>query len=119
MTEKLLNENIISEEVEQRYYYKDSNNNYYSYKEEHNDLIEITEQEWNEHLSRIMPQSIQYTAEQIQAQNRIRQLKQLLSDTDYQAIKYAEGMLSAEEYASMKAQRQAWRDEINRLEKEI
>ena len=36
--------------------------------------------------------------------------------TDYQAIKYAEGQLTEEEYAPIKAQRQAWRDEINLLE---
>ena len=41
-----------------------------------------------------------------------------LSDTDYLAIKFAEGALSESEYAPMRAQRQAWRDEINRLEAE-
>lgn len=105
--------------MEYRYYYKDSNNNYYSYKEEHNNLIEITEQEWNEHLSSIMPKSKEYNLEQIQIKKRIAELKRNLVNTDYQAIKYAEGMLSASDYAEMKAQRQAWRDEINRLEKEI
>lgn len=50
---------------------------------------------------------------------RILQLKQLLSSTDYQAIKYAEGELSASEYAPIKKQRKAWREEINQLEKEI
>lgn len=51
--------------------------------------------------------------------NRITELKNLLAETDYQAIKYAEGQLSSNEYASMKAQRQAWRDEINELETEV
>lgn len=50
---------------------------------------------------------------------RIDVLKQHLFDTDYQAIKYAEGQISAEDYASIKAQRQAWREEINELEKEL
>lgn len=49
----------------------------------------------------------------------IEVLKERLAETDYQALKYVEGALSEEEYAPMKAQRQAWRDEINRLEKEI
>lgn len=48
--------------------------------------------------------------------NRITELKQLLAESDYKAIKYAEGWLSAEEYADTKAQRQAWRNEINELE---
>ena len=48
----------------------------------------------------------------------IADLQNRLAETDYQAIKYAEGWLSEEEYAPIKAQRQAWREEINRLEKE-
>lgn len=50
------------------------------------------------------------------AEQQILELKQMLDDTDYQAIKYAEGWLTDEEYAPIKEQRQAWRDEINRLE---
>ena len=49
-------------------------------------------------------------------QARIAELKFYLSETDYRAIKYAEGVITAEEYAATKAQRQAWRDEINALE---
>lgn len=36
---------------------------------------------------------------------RIIALKQALKNTDYQAIKYAEGLLTEEEYAPIKAQR--------------
>ena len=50
---------------------------------------------------------------------RITELKDNLIQTDYQAIKFAEGQISAEEYAPIKAQRQAWRDEINNLEKTL
>lgn len=46
----------------------------------------------------------------------ITQLKKQLSDTDYKAIKYAEGQISEEEYASVKAERQGYRDRINYLE---
>jgi hypothetical protein len=49
-------------------------------------------------------------------ENRIRELKKLLADSDYQAIKYAEGRLTEQEYSSIGEQRQAWRDEINRLQ---
>lgn len=49
----------------------------------------------------------------------IKDLKQKLAETDYQAIKYAEGRLSEAEYAEIKQQRQAWRDEINHLETEL
>ena len=55
---------------------------------------------------------IRYSAER----KRVRELKKLLADTDYKAIKYAEGVLSEEEYAVVKEQRIAWRKEINELE---
>lgn len=45
--------------------------------------------------------------------------KQKLAASDYQALKFAEGELTAEEYAEAKAQRQTWRDEINALEAEL
>lgn len=50
---------------------------------------------------------------------RIGGLKSNLRATDYKAIKYAEGELSAEEYAETREQRRAWRAEINALEEEI
>ncbi len=48
----------------------------------------------------------------------IDDLKTLLAGTDYKAVKYAEGLIPDDEYAPVKAQRQVWRDEINRLESE-
>lgn len=51
-------------------------------------------------------------------EEKIAELKQQLAETDYQAIKYAEGWLSEEEYEPIKTQRQAWREEINNLELE-
>ena len=49
-------------------------------------------------------------------QFQIDLLKKKLSDTDYKAIKYAEGFISEDEYTPIKAERQRIRDEINRLE---
>jgi len=46
----------------------------------------------------------------------IQQLKKQLSDTDYKAIKYAEGQISESEYASVRELRQGYRDRINELE---
>ena len=46
----------------------------------------------------------------------IQQLKKQLSDTDYKAIKYAEGQISENDYASVRAERQGYRDRINELE---
>ena len=42
-----------------------------------------------------------------------------LHNSDYKAIKYAEGELTEEEYAPIREQRRAWRDEINALRAEI
>lgn len=50
---------------------------------------------------------------------QIFELKQKLTQTDYKAIKHSEGLLTDKEYAEVKAQRQAWRDEINRLEEKL
>ena len=59
-----------------------------------------------------------YTEREIEIWDRISELKRNLSNTDYVAIKFFEGWITEEEYASIKAQRQAWRDEINELEQE-
>lgn len=50
---------------------------------------------------------------------RIEILKMELASTDYKAIKYAEGWLTEQEYAPIKASRQAIRDEINALETQM
>lgn len=98
--------------------------------------IEITEQERKQPL----PDKYSYyavvngkftikrrnpTKEELEADNRqvvereISELKRKLSDTDYKAIKYAEGFLTEEEYKETKTQRQMWRDRINELESKI
>lgn len=46
---------------------------------------------------------------------KIVELKEELASTDYKAIKFAEGWLTEEEYAPIKAERQAIRDKINQL----
>ena len=52
-------------------------------------------------------------------QSRVNELKQLLAESDYRAIKYFEGYYTDEQYEPYKVQRQAYRDEINRLEEEL
>lgn len=54
-----------------------------------------------------------------QLQMDINQKKWELSQTDYKALKYAEGLLTEEEYAPIKAERQAMRDEINAMEAKL
>ena len=52
-------------------------------------------------------------------QAQIDLLKMRLQESDYKAIKYAEGWISDEDYAPIKAERQSLRDEINELEDKI
>ncbi|MBQ8406923.1 MAG: hypothetical protein IJY38_03290 [Clostridia bacterium] len=51
--------------------------------------------------------------------NKIVMLKRKLSQSDYMAIKFAEGVLSEEEYADTKVLRNQCRLEINTLEEKI
>ena len=46
----------------------------------------------------------------------ISELKAKLAETDYQAIKFAEGWTTADDYAPIKALRNSWRARINELE---
>ena len=49
--------------------------------------------------------------------SEIAELKRRLAETDYKAIKYAEGLIGEKEYAAVKKERQAVRNRINELEK--
>lgn len=46
-------------------------------------------------------------------------LKSLLSDTDYKALKHADGAISDEEYEPVRKQREEWRKLINEYEEKI
>lgn len=74
--------------------------------EDHWEYEEIPDESVPEHVP---------TEEELK-QQRLFELKGKLYQTDYKALKYAEGWLTEEEYAETKAERQAWRDEINQLE---
>ena len=50
---------------------------------------------------------------------QISDLKRNLTLTDYKAIKFAEGEITATEYAPVLQERRKWRDEINALETKI
>ena len=52
-------------------------------------------------------------------ESEIAGLKQILTSTDYKALKFAEGQISEEDYEETKQQRQLLRDKINELEAEM
>lgn len=51
----------------------------------------------------------------IYIQDKIRKLKDQLTQSDYKAIKFAEGLLDKEKYETIKAERQRLRSEIKSL----
>ena len=52
-------------------------------------------------------------------QGEINAYKQLLSNTDYQAIKHSEGEISDADYEEMKELRRSYREHINELEEDL
>ena len=90
--------------------------------------IEITDEQYAGLLAgthRISDDSksvVEKTASELQIEQdkkRIAECKALLTATDYQSHKHADGAMSFEDYAPIAVQRQDWRDEINALEAEI
>ena len=76
--------------------------------------------EANEELAKREAYNGEYTIEdvtiELTVEEQIAELKAQLAATDYKAIKYAEGWITEEEYAPIRAERQALRDKINDLE---
>ena len=65
---------------------------------------------------------ILYTDEELHIHNLQRELveyKQLLNTTDYQAIKYAEGYYTDEEYAQIKQTREGYREKVRSITSEL
>lgn len=72
---------------------------------------------------------IPYTEEELRLKNiedqiefikgNILRQKELLASTDYKALKYAEGWITEEDYADIKAYRQNLRVQINELEADL
>lgn len=52
----------------------------------------------------------------VETESRIAFLRAELAETDYLCLKYTDGALTEEEYAPIRAQRAAYRAEINALQ---
>ena len=89
--------------------------------------IDKKELEWEEFLKAL--NSGDYTLTEATAEKEVLKsgnpekeildLKEKLLETDYKAIKYAEGEITDAEYEPIKQRRREWRRRINELEKEI
>lgn len=77
---------------------------------------DITDNDFNENLEFDV---VKYNARKTKEQNlaKIIELKKLLSDSDYKALKHMEGFITDDDYEPIKKQRQQWREMINKLEK--
>lgn len=97
-----------------RFYYKNGEN-YLSLKSpiQEDGYVEISQEEFEQHKKSF---KVSIPKEKKEIRDQINTLKRELAKTDYQAIKYAEGWLTAEEFAPIKAQRQELRNRINALE---
>ena len=62
---------------------------------------------------------VPYNEEQKAKYKRIAELKRQLRDTDYKALKYADGAYTEEQYAPIREARAACRAEINEIEKDF
>lgn len=62
---------------------------------------------------------MKFNIEVAKRKQQIAKHKEYLVSTDYQAIKFAEGEMTADVFAPIKAKRRVARSEINRLEAEI
>ena len=78
--------------------------------------LEVSDVNGWTYLKSKCPHKTQEMIDRDNAIQEITQLKKQLSDTDYKAIKYAEGQLTEEEYSLTRTQRASWRARINELE---
>lgn len=70
-------------------------------------------------LSRDIGEYITTHRERVEKLKEIENLKKLLFDSDYKAIKYSEGFYTEEEYEPIRQERAAIRERINLLEEEL
>ena len=83
------------------------------------DDVEVSDVNNWHYLKDKCPHKTQEMIDRENAIQEITQLKKQLSDTDYKAIKYAEGQLTEEEYSSTRSQRASWRARINKLQEDF
>ena len=79
-------------------------------------INDVLEKIPDEEIKNLAEQQAEYEKTEEYKQFKISELKQKLTETDYIACKIAEGSATREEYSEIIAQREIWREEINRRE---
>ena len=79
--------------------------------------VKITKKQYDSYMEKKRKaRAEEQISPEVTKRREIIELKQQLYRTDYLAIKFAEGVITEEEYAPTKAKRQEWRTRINELE---
>ena len=81
--------------------------------------LEVSDINGLTYLKSKCPHKTQEMKDRDNAIQEITQLKKQLSNTDYKAIKYAEGEINPEDYLPIKNQRAEWRVKINKLQEDF
>ena len=86
-------------------------------------FVSITKAEFDNRKNKPAPSPVAHVAyvpsQKEVIMKQIAHLKSELARTDYEAIKFAEGEMSAQDYEPYKVQRRAWRTQINELEAQL
>lgn len=67
----------------------------------------------------VLTESQEREVRRMEIADEMQSAKEALYNSDYKALKYIDGLYTEEEYAEIKAERQALRDKINALEVEL
>ena len=78
--------------------------------------IQQSDKDFNYYIKELCPMKTEEDLLKDQYRLEIQQLKKQLSDTDYKAIKFAEGEIAESDYQEVKSQRHDARVRINELE---
>lgn len=97
-----------------------------TYRIKNNGIVQVCTVPWSLHSQQGATQAavdgiVQFSmgSPPTQPQSILDLLKKQLADTDYQVLKYTEGFLPADEYATIREQRAQWRTEYNTIEEEL
>ena len=108
---------------EKHYYYKDGNtlleSKYRLDEAEIGNYTEITGEEYDAFCSQQKNKGNHNQTEIEIKRKQIAELQGLLDSSDYKQHEFADGDITEEEYAPIKAQRHAWRVRIRELRAEI
>ena len=78
----------------------------------HGPIVRDTDNKYGE----VFDIGVDYNEEEQKCYLAIKELKSKLKATDYKALKFADGAYTEEEYAPYRAERAAWRAEINKIQ---